>query len=578
MLLVLLFLLPLLTLDAIQIEDRFEDQIEDELQADQDIAHAIAAAFANYVESRWDEELVLGGSIAHGGRPVPTDQVKALLAESLANYPGTQAFSWMARDGTAITVGRPDWVSPPPEALTFLMPLGGSTDRVLSDLLTSPDGRQCSIGIARAVFRNGSYVGAVVAYLDPMQLYRGLPADRPGRSTFTLVDRRGIIVYSDSIFAQLGQPGVRISLDSPAHSALAGQAAVARSFHSAVDGTLRMGAAAPIPNEHIKWAAVANTAVSQVLAAPIKSTVRDITVLLLVAAASLAGAILLGRRFLRPLVTLQRAAKDIADGDLSARTHYEGTDELAQTAAVFDQMAERIQALVSQREQFLQVAAHELRNPMTSVKGMLSLVRHRAATGRPVGDLEQLAGVMENEIDRLSDLLNEILEAFRIHDGRLTLMFEAVDLTALVKSALKPFSVATETHRFLVTVPEHPLRVWGDLHRLEEVLRNLYSNAVKYSPAGGEVTVHLTHTGNQALLTVRDRGIGIPAGQFTKIFEEFYRATNVQGQDPGGLGLGLFICRDIIERHQGKIWAESTEGAGATFSVALPLMKREEAS
>ncbi|MHB9146176.1 MAG: RNA-guided endonuclease TnpB family protein [Symbiobacteriia bacterium] len=264
------------------------------------------------------------------------------------------------------------------------------------------------------------------------------------------MDRRGIIVYSDSIVAQLCQPGTRISLDSPAHSALAGKAAVAPSFHSAMGGRLRMGAAAPIPNEHIKWATVANTAVSQVLAAPIKSTVRDIAVSLLVAAASLAGAILLGRRFLRPLATLQRAAKDIAHGDLSARTHYEGTDELAQTAAVFDHMAERIQALVAQREQFLQVAAHELRNPMTSVKGMLSLVRHRAATGRPVGDLEQLAGVMENEIDRLSDLLNEILEAFRIHDGRLTLMFEAVDLTALVKSALKPFSVATETHRFLV--------------------------------------------------------------------------------------------------------------------------------
>lgn len=578
-LLVLLVLLPLMTLDAFQIVGRFEDQKEDELAADKDFARAISAAFTNFVASSWDEEQIIGDNIVRGGQPLPAARVREVLDERLGTDPSPQALAWVAADGTIISASKPGWVAPPPEELHFLDGLGPERLNVISDLLESPDGRQFSIGIAHALVRNGRYLGAVVSYLDPTRLRQALPVERPGSSAFSLVDQQGVIVYSDSIMTQMGHPGLSVSPDSPAHAALNHQTVTAPHFHSTVDGTLRMGAAAPIPlNPSTTWAAVASTALPDVMAGPRSATLRDLLVLLLVTAVSLGGASLMGRRFLRPLQSLQHAAREIAGGDLDARSGYEGTDELGQTVAVFDQMAEQVQALVAQREQFLQVAAHELRNPMTSVKGMLSLIRHRAATGRPMRDLAELAGVMENEIDRLSALLNEILDAFRMHNGRLELQFETVDITDLVRSAVEPFRVSSEAHRFKVIVPPHPVRVWGDRRRLEEVLRNLYGNAVKYSPDGGDVTVSLTRTAGRALLSVQDSGLGVPADQLSKIFEGFYRGTNLQGRDPGGLGLGLFICRDIIDRHGGRIWAESTEGTGTTFYVKLPLMQDEEAT
>lgn len=224
-----------------------------------------------------------------------------------------------------------------------------------------------------------------------------------------------------------------------------------------------------------------------------------------------------------------------------------------------------------QRAKFLQVAAHELRNPMAGVKGILSLLRARAATGRPADDITPMIEVMEREIDRLSALLNEIVEGFHIQDGRLMLKRERVNLIDVVTSALQPFLSSEGKHRFVFQGADHGVvSVEGDFNRLEEVVRNLLSNGVKYSPDGGEVRLTLRVRGQWAVVSVSDRGIGIPNDQLTRVFEGFYRATNLAGRDPGGMGLGLYICRDIVQRHGGRIWAESCEGRGTTFHVELP--------
>lgn len=239
--------------------------------------------------------------------------------------------------------------------------------------------------------------------------------------------------------------------------------------------------------------------------------------------------------------------------------------------------AERAREAAEERERartrFLQIAAHELRNPMASVKGILALLRRRLELGRPLGDLTGMTGAMEREIDRLSTLLNEMLQAFQIQEGKLRLHREPVDLTRVLEAALGPFRAAEERHRFVLSgIDQGPVVVVGDFGRLEEVVRNLMSNAVKYSP-GGDVQVSLAQTGDEALLSVSDSGMGIPRDQSERVFEGFFRASNLAGRDPGGLGLGLYICRELVQQHGGKIWVESDDGMGATFHVALPLLK-----
>ncbi|MFZ5824750.1 MAG: ATP-binding protein [Bacillota bacterium] len=249
-------------------------------------------------------------------------------------------------------------------------------------------------------------------------------------------------------------------------------------------------------------------------------------------------------------------------------------------APTYDQRGElkgyvAVAADVTNRTRFLQVAAHELRNPMAGIKGLLSLLRRRYTTGKPLGDLVQTTQIMEREIDRLSTLFNEILEAFQVQEGRLRLNPAPVDMNTIVAAAAASFGGAL--HPIHLSLPPEATLIYGDDQRLEEVVRNLINNAVKYSPTGSPIELAVSAGKGRVQLTVRDRGIGIAADSLNRVFEPFYRGKNFGGKDPGGIGLGLFICRDIVQRHSGQIWVESQPGRGSTFYVTLPPYKRGEA-
>jgi signal transduction histidine kinase len=131
--------------------------------------------------------------------------------------------------------------------------------------------------------------------------------------------------------------------------------------------------------------------------------------------------------------------------------------------------------------------------------------------------------------------------------------------------------ILSDRHRFTLSGAEQRLPVLADHERLAQVLTNLLENAIKYSPHGGDIEIRVGQDGNQVVFSVRDHGIGIPQDQVKHIFERFYRAGNVSSEHYGGLGLGLHISREIIQRHEGQIWVESREGEGSTFSFCLPL-------
>lgn len=227
------------------------------------------------------------------------------------------------------------------------------------------------------------------------------------------------------------------------------------------------------------------------------------------------------------------------------------------------------------RDRFLQIAAHELRNPMAGVLGMLSLMRLKVEVGAPLTDVDQMAATMEHEIERLSRLLNEIQDAFRTRSGQLPLQKSRVDLVGVVTESLRPFAVTTTSEwRFVFDHPaDTPVWLMGDERRLEDVMRNLLGNALKYSPSGGEIAVRLAISpeGSHVTLSVSDEGIGIPANQLRQVLEGFVRGQNLAGRDPGGLGLGLYISHEVIRRHDGRLWLESMEGKGTTVYIELPL-------
>ncbi len=228
-------------------------------------------------------------------------------------------------------------------------------------------------------------------------------------------------------------------------------------------------------------------------------------------------------------------------------------------------MAERQQM----RRRFVQIAAHEIRNPMAGIKGMLGLVRERIAAGHPVRRPEVLLGMMEREVDRLAQLTDGMFEAFHTEDPDCRFDLAPQDLRDAVRAALGPFDEAGG-RTFCVRLGQESAPVTGDALRLVQVFSNLISNAVKYSAPGSTIGVRLSQDHSDVQVMVWDHGIGIPAQDLPMVFKDFFRASNLKGIDPGGMGLGLQLCRHIVERHSGRIWLESVENLGTRVHVSIP--------
>ncbi len=229
------------------------------------------------------------------------------------------------------------------------------------------------------------------------------------------------------------------------------------------------------------------------------------------------------------------------------------------------------------KDEFISIAAHELRTPLAILKGFAQTLLVQTARGKGPElanwQAEALHGI-DQATSRLVELTEDLLDVTRLQARRLTLQLEATDLIALVQRVVTRLQMTTEHHAISINTPLEHLVVQVDPRRMEQVLSNLIGNAIKYSPAGGmiEVTVREKAETKLALLDVSDHGIGIPAQQQSLVFGRFARADNARAYGIGGTGLGLYLCRELVERHGGRIWFESVEGRGSTFFVTLPIV------
>jgi signal transduction histidine kinase len=229
------------------------------------------------------------------------------------------------------------------------------------------------------------------------------------------------------------------------------------------------------------------------------------------------------------------------------------------------------EAAVGARDEFLSIASHELRTPITSlhltVQSLLRLVR-KSQLGQMPEQLGEALVIARRQTQRLRRLIDAMLDTSRIQAGRIELEPVEVDLSALTQEVARHFSedlAAAGCSLCLQTA--HPIKGYWDPERIEQVISNLVSNAIKYG-AGSEILLRVEDQGDLARLIVRDGGIGIAREHHAKIFERFERSASARQY--GGLGLGLFIARRLVQAHGGTIQVDSEEGAGSTFTVELP--------
>jgi PAS domain S-box-containing protein len=235
-----------------------------------------------------------------------------------------------------------------------------------------------------------------------------------------------------------------------------------------------------------------------------------------------------------------------------------------------ERLLREAQEAIRVRDDFLSIASHELKTPLTPLKLHLQVLKQRVTSGRPVASPHVEKALAQ--VARLSGLINDLLDTSRIQAGRLELKHEPVSLRELTREVLADLRPVSGDHSLEYEEPDEALIIEGDRGRLAQVLVNLLENALKYSPTGGCIRVRVERDGTQALVSVSDSGIGIPPDQKDHLFERFFRARNAPISGFGGLGLGLYICRDIVERHGGRIWVESEVGQGSTFHFTLPVV------
>lgn len=250
-------------------------------------------------------------------------------------------------------------------------------------------------------------------------------------------------------------------------------------------------------------------------------------------------------------------------------------EELASRAALAVDNARlygEAQDAIREREVLLSVASHELKNPLAALLGYAQLVASRATSGAPLSSRDyQGITVIIQQAERLNKMLDALLDLSRLEQGQLVLEYSTFDINELAQHMLSEAQPMTDQHTFTIECPDHPLIVWGDELRLEQVVRNLISNAVKYSPFGGQIDIRVEQQDQSICLSVQDLGIGIPVEALPRLFQRFYRAPNVGAYSIRGIGVGLYVIKEIVTLHGGTVEVRSTEAMGSTFTINLPV-------
>jgi PAS domain S-box-containing protein len=230
---------------------------------------------------------------------------------------------------------------------------------------------------------------------------------------------------------------------------------------------------------------------------------------------------------------------------------------------------EEVKQLNNRKDEFIGIAGHELRTPITTIKGYLQLLEAQATEGMT----KEFSGRALRQVNKLNRLITDLLDVTRIHAGRLEYTMNPCQLLALVKESVETVCQMDESHVIESNLPAEDITVLADGMKIEQVIVNFLTNAIKYSPDNKRIVLTVEKRLERAVVSVRDFGIGIPKEHLERVFLRYYRVQQ-SNYAIDGLGIGLYISREIVERHNGSIWVESEEGQGSTFYFDLPLASR----
>lgn len=287
---------------------------------------------------------------------------------------------------------------------------------------------------------------------------------------------------------------------------------------------------------------------------------------------------LVSRSISKPIKDLYKVTREVEKGNYNVGIDVKSNDEIGmlgrafnRTSAALGRLEEERKEIDSAKTDFLSITSHELRSPMTPMKAQLQMLQEEYFGKLNKNQQESLRIVVRNA-DRLDNIIVDFLEISRIEAARLKFTFKPVDLGQTVQDIVKFMEGSAKEKKIKLVLKADKLPIIeADPDRVSQVIRNLLTNAIKFSPENSEIKINATAKDDHILFSVRDYGCGLTSENGIRVFEPFFQVESASRRRHGGTGLGLAICRGIIESQKGKIWVESKPGAGCKFSFTMPL-------
>ena len=292
----------------------------------------------------------------------------------------------------------------------------------------------------------------------------------------------------------------------------------------------------------------------------------------------LIGFFIISRSFSKPIHDLNKAAQELEKGNFKIQTNIKTNDELAQlsealnrSAIALSKMEEERNNLDRSKSEFLSITSHELRTPITPLKAQLQMLQQEYFGKLTDKQKESLTIILRNA-ERLNKIIEDFLEISRIEAARLKFAFRKTDLHETIKETIEFMTGFAKEKNISLASPSNQLPIIEiDPDRISQVLRNLVHNAIKFSPQNSTIEINALLQNDHILFSVKDQGVGLSTEDQIRVFEPFYQVEGSLRRNYGGTGLGLTICRGIIEAQKGKIWVESKLNVGSTFYFTIPL-------
>ncbi|MCE3232163.1 MAG: integral rane sensor signal transduction histidine kinase [Rickettsiaceae bacterium] len=284
------------------------------------------------------------------------------------------------------------------------------------------------------------------------------------------------------------------------------------------------------------------------------------------------GGYFLMRKSLQPVENIRHAAEEISLNNLRNRLPtIKSGDNIEALSKTLNKMISRIESAYQQVSRFSADASHELRTPLTVIRGELESITLDSVLPYEISDR---LGIVLEEVSRLSLITEGLLSIDRLDAGEAKIENQIVDIAELARTTIEQMRLLADEKNITINCnADNPTKVEGDLARLKQIIVNLLDNAIKYTPAGGNININVINEENTAKIIVSDNGIGIPKEDMDRIFERFYRIDKARSRDMGGTGLGLSIAKSICIAHNGDISVKSEPDAGSCFIVTLPLLQ-----